>query len=327
MKKLVVISGVVFSILFFWLAVKDTNISEIRHTFKSAKLWPLFPMLLCLVGFHWLKALRWSLLLSPTHQVSGLKLVPSMMAGAVGNNLLPAHAGEVVRVYFAGNKFAIPKSTVLATLVVERLLDVIIVVVLFSIAMLLGDYSPVIYATATFLLMAAFVLSLMSIVLTLYTERSVQFIEQRFRLIPDRMRLKVCEQLVNLSAGLSALRTRSLYLEVIFNSLAGWLLMATCYYFAMMAFDIQASPHVALIVLGLTVAGLTLPSSPGFFGTIEYCFVLGLSSAGVDASTALSVAIYYHVPAWLTVTIVGLLLLRANDYSFRTPVRDGTDGS
>ena len=121
--------------------------------------------------------------------------------------------------------------------------------------------------------------------------------------------------MINLSAGLSALSARNLYPEVIVNSIVQWLLMAACLYFSLLAFDIQASPFVGIIILGLTVAGLTLPTSPGFFGTIEYCFVLGLASIGVDASTALSAAIYYHVPAWISVTVCGLLLLRANNLS------------
>ncbi|MDX1737120.1 MAG: cation transporter, partial [Alphaproteobacteria bacterium] len=49
-------------------------------------------------------------------------------------------------------------------------------------------------------------------------------------------------------------------------------------------------------ILGLIVAGLTLPSSPGFFGTVEYCFVIGLAVVGVEANVAISVAIFYHVP-------------------------------
>ena len=119
--------------------------------------------------------------------------------------------------------------------------------------------------------------------------------------------------------GLGALKAKNLYLEVMINSIFQWLLMASCLYSALLAFDIPASPFLGIILLGLTVAGLTLPTSPGFFGTIEYCFVLGLATIGVDASTALSAAIYYHIPAWISVTLAGLLLLRANNVSLRDP--------
>lgn len=315
MKKLIIVIGFLLSVFFLVLALKDTNFTEIRHAFGSAKLWPMVPMLLSLFGFYWLKAIRWSVLMSPSHTVSGMSLVPAMMAGAAGNNLLPAHFGELVRVYFAGNKFDIPKSTVLATLVVERLFDVITVLVLFSIALLAGDYSRNIVATAAFLLVAGVVLSVGSVLLMLYTEPCARFIENKLTIIPHSIRLKISEQLVNLGTGLAALKAKNLYLEVIVNSIFQWLLMAACLYSSLLAFDIQASPFIGIIILGLTVAGLTLPTSPGFFGTIEYCFVLGLATLGVDASTALSAAIYYHVPAWVSVTLCGLLLLKTNNVS------------
>lgn len=319
MKKLVIVTGFVFSIFFLVLALKDTNFTEIRHAFSNAKLWPMVPMLLSLFGFYWLKAIRWSVLMSPTHTVPGMSLVPAMMAGAAGNNLLPAHFGELVRVYFAGNKFDIPKSTVFATLVVERLFDVITVLILFSIALLAGDYSRSIYATAAFLLVAGIVLSIGSVLLMLYTEPCARFIENKLTFIPLSIRLKISEQLVNLGTGLAALKAKNLYLKVMVNSIFQWLLMAACLYSSLLAFDIQASPFIGIIILGLTVAGLTLPTSPGFFGTIEYCFVLGLATLGVDASTALSIAIYYHVPAWISVTLCGLLLLKANNFSLKDP--------
>ncbi len=316
MKNFLVIVGVLLSALFLWLALKDTNIEEIRHAFASARYWPMIPMFATLFGFYWLKAIRWSVLLSPSYSVSGTQLVPAMMAGAAGNNLLPAHFGELVRVYFAGKKFGIPKTTVLATLVVERLFDLITVLVLFSLALLSGEYATKFYKGAIFLLVVALLIALVSVLLTVYTDRVTAFIEARLRFLSQTTRKKITEQVDNLITGLMALRQKNLYLEVLLNSLVQWLLMAACLYCALLAFDIEASPMVAIVILGFTVVGLTLPTSPGFFGTIEYCYVLGLATVGVDASTAISAAIYYHLPAWIVVTLAGVMLLRYYHVSF-----------
>lgn len=316
MKKLLIVVGVLLSIVFLWLALKDTNVTEIQHAFAHARYWPMVPMFITLFGFYWLKALRWSVLLSPSHRVPGHLLIPAMMAGAAGNNLLPAHFGELVRVYFAGKKFDIPKSTVLATLVVERLFDVIVVLVIFSVALLSGEYAAKFYHGAIFLLLVALVITIASGLLTFYTERFTGFIESRLTFLSVSLRASIAEQIHHLSAGLMALRQKSLYVGVILNSFAQWLLMAACLYCALLAFNIDASPMVAIVILGFTVVGLTLPTSPGFFGTIEYCFVLGLATVGVDASTALSAAIFYHLPAWVVVTVVGVVLLRFYHLSF-----------
>ncbi|MEM7258195.1 MAG: lysylphosphatidylglycerol synthase transmembrane domain-containing protein [Pseudomonadota bacterium] len=326
MKNLLVIIGVLLSVLFLWLALKDTNLNEIRHAFADARYWPMVPMFATLFGFYWLKAIRWSVLLSPSHRVPGNQLIPAMMAGAAGNNLLPAHFGELVRVYFAGKKFDIPKSTVLATLVVERLFDLIVVLVIFSVALLSGEYSARFYHGAIFLLVVALIITVASGLLTFHTDRFTGFIQNRLTFLSEHLRSKIAEQVDNLSDGLMALRQKNLYIEVVLNSFAQWLLMAGCLYCALLAFNIDASPMVAIVILGFTVVGLTLPTSPGFFGTIEYCFVLGLATVGVDASTALSAAIFYHLPAWTVVTVVGVVLLRLYHLSFRES-RAGVVGS
>lgn len=317
MKKFLIYAGVVVSILLLWLALKDTNWADIKHAFANATLWPMIPMFVCMIGFYWLKAARWRVLLSPTHKIPTRRLVPSMMAGAAGNNLLPAHLGEVVRVYYAGHTLDIPKTTVLATLVLERVFDIITVLALLSIAFFFGEFSDALYKAGALLLLIAICVIAASAVLTFYSEQCVSFIHGKLTFISTGLRETIADQLTNLGAGLASLREGRLYANVIVNSLIQWTLMAGHLYFALVAFNLDVSFLVAIVILGFTVAGLALPTSPGFFGTIEYCFVLGLATVGIDASVAISAAIYYHIPAWLAVTLGGLVIVHFNRLSFR----------
>ena len=317
MKKTVIYAGIAFSALFLWLALRDTHWGGIKQAFANASIWPIIPMYICLACFYWLKAVRWRVLLSPSHQVGTRKLVPAMMAGAAGNNLLPAHFGEIVRVYYAGSRLNIPKSTVLATLVLERVLDIIVVLGILSIAFVFGGFSRALLGAGSLLLVIAVSVSLLCIALTLYNDRAASFVKTRLTFLSVSLRQKIVEQIINVGAGLASLREGRLYFQVLINSLVQWLLMAGCIYCALVALKIDVSPLVAIVILGITVAGLALPTSPGFFGTIEYCFVLGLATVGVDANTAVSAAIFYHVPAWLAVTLGGLLIVHLNHASFR----------
>lgn len=317
MKKTAIYLGILLSAVFLWLALRNTNLADIGQAFSRARLWPLLPMYACLIGFYWLKATRWRLLLSPVHPVTTGQLVPAMMAGAAGNNLLPAHLGEIVRIFYANNKLGIPKSTVLATLVLERVLDIIIVLGLLAVAFVAGDFSSVLVGAGGLLLLIAIVAGFFCVVLTLYNERICTLANTLFKPLSSSFREKIVSQIRHTGSGLASLREGRLYWAVVANSLGQWLLMAGCIYCAMFALDLRVSPLVAVVVLGITVAGLALPTSPGFFGTIEYCFVLGLAAAGVDASSAISAAIYYHAPVWLAVTFGGLLIVRLNKMSFR----------
>ena len=93
--------------------------------------------------------------------------------------------------------------------------------------------------------------------------------------------------------------------------------MATCIFVALKAFDIAVPMQTSLVILGLIVAGLSLPTSPGFVGTIEFCFVLGLQTFDVDASLALSAAVFYHSVLWVSVTLSGFIFMRRYQLTFR----------
>jgi len=315
MKKILIYAGIPVSILFLWLALKDVSFSHVAQAFANARLILLVPMLLCLVGFYWLKAVRWRAILSPKYDVSSINLVPSMMAGSAGNNLLPAHAGELVRVYFAASQFKIPATTVLASLVVERLLDVLAVLVILSVEILFGGYSVAMLAAGSALLAIVLVVAAVCVLIVIYTNQCADFLRNKFTRASLSIRNKLADQLINLADGLLSLREKNLLLKVILNSLVQWLLTATCIYISFLALNIDTSFWLAIIVLGLIVVGLTLPTVPGFFGTIEYCFVLGLSTAGVDPNLAISAGIFYHIPIWAAVTLTGLLMAHYHSFS------------
>jgi hypothetical protein len=121
------ISGLVVGGVLLWLAVKDIDFAAVGTALRDAQLGYIFPMLGALALNYWLKAVRWQHLLAPSTSVPvpARALLPSMMVGIGANSILPAHLGELVRVYLAGTEFRIAKTTLLTTLVLERLLDVL----------------------------------------------------------------------------------------------------------------------------------------------------------------------------------------------------------
>jgi len=240
-----------------------------------------------------------------------------MLAGAAGNNLLPAHMGEFIRIYLLGTQFNVPKSTIFATLVVERLFDIVTVLVLRCVAFVFSDFNEHTYKAGGFLLCGVIVIMVASYLLTTRYQIWSNFIQRKLIFLSPNVRDKLASQLSHLTTGLQSMGSAQLYIHVLLFSVLKWLLMALCIYCSLVAFNINVSPTHTFIILGLSVAGLMLPTSPGFFGTIEYCFVLGLATVNIDPSVAVSAAIYYHVPMWLAVTITGLLSIKATGYSFK----------
>jgi hypothetical protein len=101
--------------------------------------------------------------------------------------------------------------------------------------------------------------------------------------------------------------------------------MVVCVYFAIVAFDIRVPPYAAILVLALIVAGVSLPTSPGFVGTIQFCFVLGLKQFGIDANSAFAASVFYHSITFVAVTATGLYFMHRYRLKLRSAYTIGLE--
>jgi glycosyltransferase 2 family protein len=106
--------------------------------------------------------------------------------------------------------------------------------------------------------------------------------------------------------GLVVLRNPVRLILVVFWSFALWLVNALAFYAGFAAFDIPVSYVGALLMQGLLVLGISIPSTPGFFGPFEAVIVAALALYGVPRDLAFSYAISFHVTTFIPITVLGL---------------------
>jgi len=79
--------------------------------------------------------------------------------------------------------------------------------------------------------------------------------------------------------------------------------------FLLTAFDIEASPMIALFMFAVGGFGFAVPSAPSGIGPFEWAIIFGLSLIGVDKNIAAPYALVYHILGIVPITIVGFLFL------------------
>lgn len=322
-QQLALVTGLALSALFLWLTLKETNWTELGAAFAQAQLWMGVPVLLSLGGFYWLKATRWRRLLAPTTDIPARELLPSMMVGFAANNLLPMRVGELIRVYLLGQERGLSKTTVLGTVVLERLFDAIVILSFAAIALLGGGpLNADLRAAGLFLAGVTLAALVPAVLFVFHTSWFLRLIEPLLALLPVRLREKVHARIDALAGGFGTLRTARVLPAIAINSFVQWGLLALCIWLSIEAFDVSLPWLATLVVLVLVVAGITLPSSPGYVGAIEYCFLLGLKAYGVGASTALSIALFYHALTWAGATLAGVWYLRRYGVGWRALRRE-----
>jgi glycosyltransferase 2 family protein len=99
--------------------------------------------------------------------------------------------------------------------------------------------------------------------------------------IPERLRTKVCSMLETAADGLTSLHNPTLVGGIVATSLAQWAINGWLIHLSLASFGIHVSLWVSCIVLGVVAFGVTIPSSPGYFGVIQLCFMSVLTATGV----------------------------------------------
>ena len=131
-KKILFIAGILISIICSWLFLRKIEWSTLGVAFREAKYVYIFPAIIIVFVNYYFRAVRWSVLMSPIKKVSVLSLFSANMIGFMANNVLPARLGEVIRPVIIARKEKIKVSTSFATVVMERVFDILGIIVIAS---------------------------------------------------------------------------------------------------------------------------------------------------------------------------------------------------
>lgn len=129
---------VVFGLSAFlvWWSVRDLTDdgkSQIKFALQSARYWLIIPVFVLLLLAHYIRAIRWRLLLEPMgYHPSRLNMFFAVMIGYLTNQAVP-RAGEVLKCTVLARYEKLPADKLVGTIILERLIDAITLVIIFGI--------------------------------------------------------------------------------------------------------------------------------------------------------------------------------------------------
>ncbi len=297
-----------FTGLFLALALRNVQFAELGCALAGVR-WRWLPGIIFIVMFVdiGLRALRWRILLSGAVKASVGELFRLSAIGLAVNNLLFARLGEVLRAMLAAERLRVPLATTLASVVVERVLDVAALLTLFVVAsgLLPNLVDGHLRRGAVVLL----VMVLAFLVFLILAERSLEpggLVERRLR-----SWRKLHEVMSHLAWGAAVLRRPRALVPVVALSLGLWSVDAIVYWLGAFALGLQGwidYPR-SILVLSWAGAGAALPAAPGGIGTFESLVKSIVVNLGATAPEALAYAVFLHMCMYLLVTGMGLVFL------------------
>jgi hypothetical protein len=290
-----------------WLLVRSVDIAAAFDVLKSASPAWIGVMLVTTTVDVGARGARWRALLAPIAPLPYRRVLGYTYIGYLANNVLPARLGELYRSHALGDGEGVSRTTVLGTVVVERVVDTVMVVAIAALAVLVLSARGVM--TSAVLLGLAFV-ALLVIVLGLAiaahrlpgAERVGAIIARRPRLLELARRLR---------DGLAvAGKPRTLGVALFFSALA-WAASTGTFLAAGQAVGVQLTvAQAALLTSGVALVTI-VPSGPGYLGTFELTAVGIASGFGVPQDSAFAMGLLVHLMILATTSIGGVIALVA----------------
>jgi len=307
-RWLLLADGFGISAVSIYYALHDMKLAEVLKDLRGANYWWLIPGVAVYFVAVWARTWRWHYLLRPIQRVPLHDLFPVVVIGYMGNNVYPLRAGEVIRAWVLKRNAGVSISASLATIIVERIFDGL-VMLLFVFAALPFARIPPPYDQIVIWMTALFVGALVAFfALALRPEFSRRLYHAAFtKFVPvEDVRAWLVAVADRFMDGLSSLRSPADLAMTLVTSVVIWLTETTKYWFVMHAFNFEVSFFVLMLMTAVVNLATTLPSSPGYVGTFDLPGIAVLSAFGVDANVAAAYTLVLHAALWLPITVLGV---------------------
>lgn len=294
------------SIFFLWLVIRRVELARLQEALRQIS-YPLLPavLLVYLLGFI-PRAQKWRLILHKLKPVSLGACLGYSFVGCAGNAVLPARLGEVVRAYICGRREEMAATSVLSTIVLERVLEVLSLMLLFGFTVwATGQGALRSWALAGLGVICAVV------VFIFLVQRKGVWLLKLTGLIPwAGVRERVSGLAQRFLEGLAVVRDPARLFTVLVLGLVVYCIEGGSYWLLAHAMGLDVSYLQSLFVLCFIFVGMLIPATVGNIGPLQYFCVLGFGFFGVNEAPALIYGVFLNAILYVPALIGFIYLAR-----------------
>jgi uncharacterized protein (TIRG00374 family) len=317
-SRLLVIAGLALGAAFLWISLARVDAGELIAAIRAADPSWILPFIASLAAFCWFKAARWSVLLAPIVRSSAKRLVSAVVVGYAGTTLMPMQMGELIRAYMLSKTHRIRMGAALGSIVLERLLDVLVLLVIVAGILHSGARLDSSLGRASLWLLALSLLALAGLTFLVLRPRTARAAWQRLApAVPRQIHKFLLDQLAVIASGTAAIGRPGIYARILILSVLQWACMLACAWMSLHAVGLQVPVTAAMAVLATTMLAMSLPAGPGYIGTIQFAFLVALAPFGISPDLAVAASLFYHALLCGPLLLAGTLYLAAAGIRWR----------
>jgi hypothetical protein len=302
--------------LFAWF-LRHANLADVWVQVGRARVELLIAGFLAVIVTYVVRAYRWQFLLHPIGPTRFRTALRTTVIGFAALGVLPARAGDVLRPYLLARQERLSMSATLATIVMERVLDLVAVLSLLVFyvwvvsdpSSLSSAYRRPIEVSAGLAGAGAVVLMGLMWVLATHPERIGRFVFSAARVLPHRVADRLARLAQTFSSGFAVARDPRALALAMFWSFPLWLAIAAEVWLVTIAFDIAMPFAGTFLLQAMLVVGVAVPT-PGAVGSYHEAYRIGVTTFfGAPNDAAVAAAIVTHAISYVPVVLTGFIFM------------------
>ena len=292
------------------------DLQQLGEVLAQVNFFYIILSVLLLIFSLFFRAQRWRIILQPVSpQIRYWPVYAAMNAGYMINNVLPLRLGEIFRAYILGKAVNVSKSSVLATIIVERVIDSLAALILLGVTLFFFPFPDWIRNGLFYLGGAIILLIIFLFALLINTAWTLGFVRRILRPLPKKWTDPILNAINSFSGGLEILRSSHHYTAVLIYTV----ILQVCYiisvFVILLAFKLMSPEYpmiignpllASVVMLVIITIGISIPSAPGAVGTFHGIVAFGVSLFGVSAEISMGFAIILHLVNYIPLTALGL---------------------
>lgn len=309
-----ILIGFLFSAVLIYLALRNVNFKESFELVKNANYYILIPGVFIYAFTYVLRSIRYYFMLSPIKETRVLQNFPYTVLGFFMNNIIPLRIGEIIRAKVTGERLGVSRSSVLGTIVIERLVDVIIFVLFFFVIMAVIPFPE--FVKKSFYI-CGIVFGAALVVLFLISKNETKALSVISKIpMPKKIKEILIKFLDKFADGLIILRKPKVLSAVLVISILIWVSESFFLVLTAAACGINISIIGGIFVVIIIGIGAIIPTAPGYIGAFEFMGVTALSALSVEADAAFACIAIYHFLQLMTIFALGISSIIKEKISF-----------
>jgi uncharacterized protein (TIRG00374 family) len=314
--RTVIVVGLAVGLIALFL--RNADLSRVWAHVKAARPDYLFLSLAATGVSFLIRAERWQYLLSPLGPTHYWTVFRTTVIGFGASAVLPARAGEVIRPYLLARREGLNAMAAFATILVERILDLVAVLTLMAAFLIwfdpgMASRDSAVFSAIRFGALVMWPVAILTLAVMFFMaghpDKLHAGVLKAERVLPAKVAAMIARFTKTFAEGFAVVRRPERLLAAIGWSIVLWIMIASGIWATSVAFGIAMPFTGAWLMLGPLVVGVAVPT-PGGVGGVHEAYRIGATAFfGADNDTAVGAAIVVHAISVVPVTIAGLLFM------------------